>query len=242
MFLMFNWISRPWKVVLVGLSASLASLGMASSYNAVILSSPGCSLGEAESLSSTQEVGFGTNENSNLAFLWTGQNSPRVLNPPHFNAVALAACAYAQVGYVWDVPNRDHAVMWKGSAASIRYLEPRGALTSEANAVSTHGTYQAGEVKAFFGGIVVSHHAFLWKGTAGSALDLNPRGEILSTANAVAEPSSENSFRLTVGGWALGNGTGFQQHAYLFYPSQGQSVDLAPVGTLLSEVDGMAGP
>jgi len=101
------------------------------------------------------------------------------LNPNEFtNSRAWGVSGGQQVGEGHDqATGKRHALLWRGSAASVVDLYPSG---RESEAHSICGGQQVGSgTGPFTGG---RWHALLWRGSAASAVDLHPRGFDVSEA------------------------------------------------------------
>src|SRR3954447_23492481 len=87
----------------------------------------------------------------------------------YLSSFATGASDANQVGDGFDAAsNRDHALLWTGSAASAVNLNPPSWAASIGTATS--GANQVGRGYITFGG---NPHAVLWSGTAASYVDLH---------------------------------------------------------------------
>jgi hypothetical protein len=112
--------------------------------------------------------------------------------------------------------NRNHALLWSGTAASAIDLNPSG--FDDTSAPEINGSQQVGhDTGPATGG---QRHAVLWSGTAASAVDLNPTGFSSSRANAVSG--------LQQVGYGSGVATVGQIHALLWSSTAASAVDLNP--------------
>jgi hypothetical protein len=117
-----------------------------------------------------------------------------------------------QVGYGYGDRNNSHwpvhALMWRGSAASVVDLHPAGYETSRALDI-------CGEVQVGYGVTSqppIQTHALLWRGTAASVLNLNaflPQG--FESAQGFGFDASGD-----VVGVAGGQASGWRLHAFLW--------------------------
>ena len=122
-----------------------------------------------------------------------------------------------------------HALLWRGTAASIVDLNPSGFDESEARGVC--GGQQVG---FGYGPATGDHgHALLWRGSAKSVVDFHPNGfdgsEILGTSGGQQV------------GAASGTATGGHEHAFLWGGSANSAVDLHPRGFVDSQATGVSG-
>ena len=142
------------------------------------------------------------------------------LNPSGFpSSVAHGISGGQQVGE--STPTNlggQHALLWRGSAASVVDLHPRGFVGSFAMAVC--GGQQVG-----YG----DGHALLWRGSGASVVDLHPARFATSEAHG------------TSGGQQVGFGSTGRSHALLWRGSAGSVVDLHPRGFDSSESLGTSG-
>ncbi|HEX2715726.1 MAG TPA: hypothetical protein VHM88_26385 [Candidatus Acidoferrales bacterium] len=133
------------------------------------------------------------------------------LHPRGFTkSYALGVSRGLQVGVGVAPGDFNHALLWRGSAASVVHLDPTGM------AAEVHGA--CGEQQVGYGTgptMAGTAHALLWRGTAASVVDLNPNGFDGSVALG------------TSGGQQVGAGNG---HALLWRGTAASVVDLHPRG------------
>jgi hypothetical protein len=154
------------------------------------------------------------------------------LNPSGFsNSYANSTSGMQQVGYGYGTAtgNRDHALLWSGTAGSAVDLNPNG--FSESYAKGTSGTQQIGYGYGTITGD--NYHALLWSGTADSAVDLNPSGFTSSYSYGISGTQQV--------GYGYGQATGTYEHALLWSGTAGSAVDLNPIGFDFSEAFGIKG-
>lgn len=147
------------------------------------------------------------------------------LHPSGFiSSEALGVSGGQQVGVGTTEGDKDHALLWRSSAASVVDLLPSRGI----KATATCGGQQVGYGGGFSGG---GRHALLWRGSAASVMDLHPSGFTDSEAHST-------SGRVQVGsGIPPGGGS----HALLWRGSTASAVDLHPSGFDGSEADGTSG-
>ena len=150
------------------------------------------------------------------------------LTPSGFDAHALGTSGGEQVGYGSGPATgfQPHALLWRGSAASVVDLNPSGFDKSEAWAICGGQQVGHGSGPATKG----RTHALLWRGSAASVVDLHPSGfdgsEIFHTS----------------GGQQVGDGyTGGNSHALLWRGNAASVVDLHPQGFISSSAGGVFG-
>jgi len=134
------------------------------------------------------------------------------LNPSGFSfSVAEGISGGQQVGFGFGpaTGGRDHALLWRGSAASVVDLHPPEFTYSEAHAIC--GDKQVGNG---------SNHALLWRGSAASVVDLHPSGVAISVAQGVSGGEQVGS--------APGECCGVPGHALLWRGTAASVVDLHP--------------
>jgi len=169
------------------------------------------------------------------------------LHPNRFESSrALGISDGQQVGWgggpYWE--DIHHALLWRGSAASVVDLHPVGFITSEAHGISGgqevgSGVPPEGSVRESpgLGRLPFPFHALLWSGSAGSVIDLHLTGFTQSYALGV-------SGGLQVGYGTLGdpgNEPANSHHAMLWRGSAASVVDLNGGYTSSSEAWGIAG-
>ncbi|HVH30202.1 MAG TPA: hypothetical protein VNA31_00850 [bacterium] len=125
-----------------------------------------------------------------------------------------------QVGDIWVPPGigETHAVVWRGSAANMVDLHPRG-FSEGSDARGVCGGEQVGAGFPNMSGDR-NLHALLWRGSAASAVDLNPRGFLQSVALGTSGDQQVGE-----GDWAY-----LTTHALLWRGSATSVVDLNPRG------------
>ncbi|MFC1795083.1 hypothetical protein ACFL3Q_16040 [Planctomycetota bacterium] len=128
-----------------------------------------------------------------------------------------------------------HALLWSGSASTVKDLHPAGFDSSWADGVSGGQQVGAGEITV---GDVLEDHALLWSGTAESVVDLHP----------VAHPHFfDYTYAYDIsGGQQVGEGygsaTGGEWHALLWSGTAESIVDLHPaVGFDETVANGISG-
>lgn len=136
------------------------------------------------------------------------------LNPSGFSfSVAEGISGGRQVGYGYGPavghPGQPHALLWRGSAASVVDLHPSGFTNSTARAIC--GDQQVGEANG---------HALLWRGSAASVVDLNPPGVEISVAQGISGGDQV--------GFAPGECCGVPSRPLLWHGSAASVVDLHP--------------
>lgn len=156
---------------------------------------------EATGISGGEQVGWGEFMGEytpqSHALLWRGSATSVVdLNPRGFDASwAVSISGGEQVGFgdrhrlslpnhPVKLPNGErhadrHALLWRGSAASVIDLHPPGFTYSWAYGVSGGRQVGVGSNTSW-----ANEHALLWHGSAASVVDLHPRGFVISSANA----------------------------------------------------------
>ena len=144
------------------------------------------------------------------ALVWSGSAASVVdLNPDGFyNSWAVGTSGGEQVGYgglgrhlEYEGSGPFHALVWRGSAASVVDLHPSGFFSSRA--LGTNGDEQVG-----WG----DQHALLWRGTAPSVVDLHtflPPGFVISLASDIDTTGD-------IVGTAWGPASGNRYHAFLW--------------------------
>ncbi len=151
------------------------------------------------------------------------------LTPSGFtDSHALGISGGQQAGDAWVTPaTATHALLWRGSAASVVDLNPSGFVESKAYGIC--GRQQVGDGS---GPATGGHsHALLWRGSVGSVVDLNPSG-------------FESEAHGTSGGQQVGFGSGpatGRIHALLWRGSAASVVDLNPSGFAYSVASGISG-
>src|ERR1044072_7039210 len=103
------------------------------------------------------------------------------LSPVNYSPSSASGIANGQQGGNGRLGSSYHALMWSGSAASVKDLNPAGDSESYIEAIS--GGRQAGY------GIpsgATNSHALLWSGTAASVVDLHPAGFVSSSAEGIS--------------------------------------------------------
>jgi hypothetical protein len=180
------------------------------------------------------------------AFKWSGTAASFVdLNPSNFttttalasaDTVVLGVPGTAQVGDGFGpivTGNNNHALVWRGTAASLVDLTPTGFDVAYGKGVaSANNAFGSTQVGYGSGSTTTgdANHAFLWSGTAASRVDLHP-------ASGYTE-----SFALAVAGSVqVGYGTtpSEDDHALLWTGSAGSKVDLNPSGFTQSHANGV---
>lgn len=169
-----------------------------------------------------------------------GQRSTgTIAQPPMFTAIDLTPSGYEhskasgvsgeqQVGNAWVVSARStHALLWRGSAASVVDLNPSG--FDESTAYDICGAQQVGYGSG--PGTAGNAHALLWGGGAGRVVDLHPSGFTESFALGIS------------GGQQVGYGLTLTRglHALLWRGSAASVVDLNPPGFIGSQAFGASG-
>lgn len=191
-----------------------------------------------------QQVGYGSGPATggrNHALLWRGSAVSVVdLHPSGFEASkASGVSPRQQVGSGIpqggppgndNMPTPTHALLWRGSSASVVGLHPHGFLSSTAQ--GTDGEEQVGygspEGVFFPMSSTPVDHALLWHGGAASVVDLNPTGFLFSRASGVVGGEEV--------GYGVGQATGgVEDHALLWHGSPASGVDLHPRGFSRSE-------
>lgn len=155
-----------------GASHALMWMGTASSV--IDLHPSGFSTSWALDIEGTRQIGGGTPIGSNLAhaLLWT-PSSVVDLNPSGFDqSGGRAIRGNTQVGSGRGAAtgDKDHALLWNGTAESVVDLHPAGFDSSYATGLA--GTRQVG----WGFDNMQRPRALLWNGTAESAIDLTPPG------------------------------------------------------------------
>lgn len=205
--------------------------------------------------------GTGTNAQ---APLFTAIN----LHPHGFTkSYALGVSGGQQVGVGVTSEGFNHALLWRGSAASVVDLTP-SRWRAEVHAVCGGQQVGYGDGPGTAGGA----HALLWRGSAASVVDLNPKrfegsaalgtsgmqqvGDGLGHALLWAESAGSvvdlhprgftQSFALGVSGgeqvgYGSGQSTGERHHALLWHGGAASVVDLNPRGFSSSEAHGISG-
>jgi hypothetical protein len=212
----------------VGFAGDYAYLWNGTADSAVNLHPTGYRYSEAQGTNGVQQVGDGAPESSSWghALLWNGSAESVVDLHPQLpydfqESHALETDGIHQVGYAFgvglgDSPGR-HALLWKGSAASVVDLHPlhlSGIMDTQALGVS--GSQQVGVANA----VVGSSRAMLWNGSAASAINLHPVGYVSSLARA------------TNGAMQVGYARrpfDLNTHAMLWLGSYDSAVDLHPL-------------
>src|SRR5438132_3540134 len=154
------------------------------------------------------------------------------LNPDGFvESWASGASDGQQVGYGFGpaTGGYGHALLWRGTAASVLDLHPSGFMISRAMGIS--GGQQVGV--GIGPGPETGSHALLWTGSAASVVDLHPSGFSRSEASGVSGGQQV--------GFGSGSTTGEESHALLWHGSAGSVVDLHPGGFETSEGLGICG-
>ncbi|MBA3726209.1 MAG: PEP-CTERM sorting domain-containing protein [Armatimonadetes bacterium] len=153
-------------------SLALLSLSAYPQYTAEILPTPN-GFGEAMGAGGGQIIGAGFGEGGG-PFLWEGPPYKKYVNlhPAEFDVSAVIGVGGGkQVGYARVQGDRDHALMWSGSAQKYVDLDVASYETGTL-AWNTDGKSQVGA-----GGVGPSiGHALLWQGTPESVVDLHPEG------------------------------------------------------------------
>lgn len=124
-----------------------------------------------------------------------------------------------QVGYAYEpADGKNHALLWKGTAASVVDVSPLGA---NSGLMGTNGVYQVGFTTAGN-----TYHTGFWNGTASSWVDVNPAGATESFPSAMDDNTPYESV-----GYATFNGA---VHAGYWVSANstnaGTWVDLNPSG------------
>ena len=145
-----------------------------------------------------RQVGHGNGPPTRFArhaLLWRGSAADYVdLHPAGTwnDSVARAAAGDQQVGninnYFYTTYERDiveHAALWRGSAASVFDLHPRGIGCERSYANDTDGRRQVGYGYFPSSENTAPYRALLWSGTAASAVVLHPPGFTHSFAEGV---------------------------------------------------------
>ena len=150
------------------------------------------------------------------ALLWKlGQlNAAIDLNPAGFSySEAYAVHGKEQAGYAFSsATNSDHAILWKGTAASAVDLTPSSLSSAYATALANKSVVGCGTPT----GLSVTH-ALLWRNTAKSMVDLQPAGFSDSCARGVTAKVQIGYGHVSSGG-AL--------HALLWQGTAASAVDL----------------
>ena len=167
------------------------------------------------------DVAFSQGGTSSQAPLYTAID----LHPSGFiSSEALGVSGGQQVGVGSTEGDKDHALLWRGSAASVVDLLPSRGI----KATATCGGQQVGYGEGFSGG---GRHALLWRGSAASVIDLHPSGFTDSEAHGISGRGQVGS------GIPPGGGS----HALLWRSRADSVVDLHPSGFDGSEADGTSG-
>ncbi len=158
------------------------------------------------------------------------------LNPSGFDFSEASGVAGGQQVGVGSGPatgGQEHALLWSGTAASVKDLHPSGFEDfGGSQAFGVAGGQQVGVAggNIFVGPFIASAHALLWSGTAASVVDLTPPGFDSSDAQGVAD------------GQQVGGGTNsalFGQHALLWSGTAASVVDLHPPGLGFDESEAL---
>jgi len=178
-----------------------ALLWRGSAASVVDLHPDGFTFSQALATSGAEQVGFGNVSRGGTdyhhALLWHDSAASVVdLHPRGFRSTeADGTSGGQQVGYgdgpatgaypgTGPITFHDHALLWRGSAASVVDLNPPGFISSSAQAAN-------GEEQVGSGWGPATHdegHALLWRGSAASVVDLHtflPPGFVRSSALAV---------------------------------------------------------
>lgn len=136
-----------------------------------------------------------------------------------------------QVGDIWVPPGtgETHAVLWRGSAASMVDLHPRG-FPEGSEALGVCGGQQVGAGFLDIDGNRILH-ALLWRGSVANVVDLHPRGFQQSVAVGTSGDQQVGD-----GDWGY-----LQPHALLWRGSAASVVDLNPRGFEKSHAVGTSG-
>jgi len=168
------------------------------------------------------------------------QTSPgTVAEPPLFTAIDLNPDGFVESwasgvsigqqvgnGYGPVTGGYGHALLWRGTAASVVDLHPAGFIISRALGISGGQQVGVGISSQPAGG----SHALLWRGTAASVVDLHPSGFVSSEASGISDGQEV--------GWGYGPATGERRHALLWRSTAASVVDLHPSGFTASEALG----
>jgi hypothetical protein len=183
-----------------GPSSERAILWSGTAASAVNLHPSGFYESAATAVDRGKQVGVGYLLNGpGHALLWNGTAASALdLNPSGFtSSYASSISGGQQVGSGWapsfgthlhaGLPMANsHALLWSGTAASARDLNPSGFTVSFA--ADTNGSKQVGAGWNASLGISTNTHALVWSGTAASAVDLHqflPSGFISSSAVSI---------------------------------------------------------
>ena len=164
------------------------------------------------------------------------------LHPSGFSSSqALGTSGGDQVGYACRSDSGGcHALLWRGSAASLVDLHPSGFIESRATATSDGQQVGAGlpaGSKVPGPGVEVPYHALLWRGTANSVVDLHPKGFFMTYAQGIS-----GGQQVGYGGHANpANDSSVDRHAMLWSGSATSVVDLNGDYTGSSEAWGVSG-
>lgn len=155
------------------------------------------------------------------------------LTPSGFDSHALGTSGGEQVGYGSGPATgvQIHALLWRGSAASVVDLNPNGFDKSEAWGICGGQQVGYGSGPATKG----RTHALLWSGSAASVVDLHPRGFIWSVASGFSGEQQVGTGELPTPGPYR------NEHALLWRGSAASVVDLHPRGFIFSSAGGVFG-
>lgn len=212
--------------------------------------SNGANGSRAFGISGGQQVGWAYTVDLRVhALLWNGTASSVVDLHPSWLAEsqAFATSGEQQVGRGSGPTTgtvrgfqASHALLWRGSAASVVDLHPSGFTYSEAVGVS--GGQQVGDAHIIrpLESVALPRlsdiiHALLWRGSAASVVDLNPSGFTDSEAHGISGGE--------IVGWGdviAPDDTGIL-HALLWHGTATNVVDLHPRGFDSSEANGTNG-
>ena len=110
-----------------------------------------------------------------------------------------------------------HALLWRGSGASVVDLHPQGFVNSRALGTSGGEQVGYGQPDNWY------HHALLWRGNAGRVVDLHPTG--FDHSGAVGISGGQQV------GWGRPSHPGVWQQAVLWRGSAASVVDIDPNGS-----------
>ena len=124
----------------------------------------------------------------------------------------------------YDMVPTTHALLWRGTAASVVDLNPRGFGSSEVLDTDGEAQVGSGQPEGIFvpGSGVPATHALLWHGTAASVVDLNPTG--------FEESQAWGTFAVHQVGWGILTPRGHGTHALMWRGTAASVVDLHPPG------------
>lgn len=135
--------------------------------------------------------------------------------PNSANGEADAVAPGQQVGQGQSTPGAGfHALLWQGTAASVKDLNPTGYVASFS--VSTDGLHQVGSAFTASG----HQRAAIWSGTSASAIDITPAGFTDAALKGIAAGHEA--------GVAWGPSTGGLTHAMLWTGNSSTATDLQP--------------